>query len=109
MRWTIPILLAALPAWSPAGADVTGPGGRTIDCYCTDTQGARVEMGETICLVVDGRAFLALCDMSVNVPIWRDTGKTCLGADLQMTPIPGSESAERVAWAVPWAFGRAPG
>ena len=109
MRWTIPILLAALPAWSPARADVTGPGGRTIDCYCTDTQGARVEMGETICLVVDGRAFLALCDMSVNVPIWRDTGKTCLGADLQMTPIPGSENAERVAWAVPWAFGRAPG
>ena len=109
MRWTIPILLAALSAWSPAGADVTGPGGRTIDCYCTDTQGARVEMGETMCLVVDGRAFLALCDMSINVPIWRDTGKTCLGADLRMTPIPGSGGAERVAWAVPWAFGRAPG
>ena len=105
MRWTVLLLLAALPAQ----ADVTGPGGRTIDCYCTDTQGARVEMGQTMCLVVDGRAFLALCDMSLNVPIWRDTGQTCLGVELRMTPIPGSRPTERVAWAVPWAFGRATG
>ena len=105
MRWTITFLLAALPVQ----ADVVGPGGTMIDCYCTDTQGARVEMGETICLFVNGRAFLALCDMSVNVPIWRDTGKTCLGAEPRMTPIPGSRGTERVAWAVPWAFGRPPG
>ncbi len=72
----------------PALADVTGPGGRTIECYCTDTAGARVELGQRICLSVDGRAFLALCDMSLNVPIWRDTGEGCLGAYLPMTPSP---------------------
>ena len=70
------ILFAALPAQ----ADVIGPGGRVIECYCTDTQGGRVELGEEICLFVDGRAFMALCDMSLNVPIWRDTGVGCLSS-----------------------------
>ena len=61
-------------------ADVKGPGGKVIDCYCTDTAGSRVELGETICLFVDGRAFMAQCDMSLNVPIWRDTGDGCLSS-----------------------------
>lgn len=64
-------------------ADVKGSDGRVIECYCTDTQGARVELGEKICLVVDGRAFMALCDMSLNVPIWRDTGVGCLSSSLE--------------------------
>ena len=77
MRKLLPLLVfAALPAQ----ADVFGPGGKVIECYCTDTQGARVEIGEEICLFVDGRAFMALCDMSLNVPIWRDTGAGCLSS-----------------------------
>ncbi len=75
------IALAVLLS-TPALADVTGPGGKTIDCYCTDTQGARVELGEIICLFVDGRAFMAQCDMSLNVPIWRDIGQGCLSSGL---------------------------
>jgi hypothetical protein len=78
--------LALLVAASPAMADVIGPGGKKIDCYCTDTQGARVELGETICLFVNGRAFMALCDMSLNVPIWRDTGETCLSSKREPSP-----------------------
>lgn len=77
-------ILAVMGA--PALADVTGPGGKTIDCYCTDTQGLRVELGETICLVVDGRAFMAQCDMSLNVPIWRDTGDGCISSSLEPSP-----------------------
>jgi len=65
--------LLALPAF----ADVTSPSGRTVDCYCTDTIGARVELGEQTCLTVGGRSFMATCDMSLNVPIWRDTGESC--------------------------------
>lgn len=53
------------------------------ECFCTDRSGARVELGETICLIVDGRAFLARCEMSLNVPAWRDTGAGCLGARLR--------------------------
>lgn len=51
-----------------------------IECYCTDRTGGRVELGETICLMVDGRAYLARCEMSLNVPAWRDTGSDCVGA-----------------------------
>ncbi len=71
---------------TPALADVAGPNGRTVDCFCTDTQGLRVELGETICLTVGGRAFMAQCDMSLNVPTWRETGQGCLSSSLQPSP-----------------------
>ena len=76
----IAILVSMIAA--PALADVKGSGGRIVECYCTDTQGARIELGERICLKVDGRAFIAQCDMSLNVPIWRDTGVGCLTSSL---------------------------
>ena len=59
---------------------MVAPDGRVIDCYCTDTQGDRVELGEVICLFVDGRAFLARCEMSLNNPMWRETGETCVSS-----------------------------
>ncbi|OWU84857.1 hypothetical protein ATO6_11120 [Oceanicola sp. 22II-s10i] len=60
-----------------AAADVKGPGGKVIDCYCTDTTGGRIELGETICLHVDGRMFMAQCQMSLNVPMWREISEGC--------------------------------
>ena len=79
----IRIALLAIVLATPAFADVKGPGGRIVECYCTDTQGLRVELGDTICLMVDGRAFMAQCDMSLNVPIWRDTGVGCLSSSAE--------------------------
>jgi hypothetical protein len=67
----------------PAFADVVGPGGKVQDCYCTDKSGARVELGETICLQVDGRMFMAQCQMSLNVPMWRQVSEGCLSTRLQ--------------------------
>ena len=67
----------------PAGADVIGPGGKVQDCYCTDSGGGRVELGETICLQVDGRMFMAQCQMSLNVPMWREVREGCLSSRLQ--------------------------
>ncbi|SNS44528.1 hypothetical protein [Tropicimonas sediminicola] len=72
----LPLLLAA----GPALAEGPGEAGTGIDCYCTDRQGARVELGETICLTVDGRAFLARCEMSLNTPMWRETGDGCVSS-----------------------------
>lgn len=66
----------------PALADVQGPGGTVIDCYCTDKSGARVELGELRCLNVDGRQFMAQCQMSLNVPMWREVQANCLSASL---------------------------
>ena len=65
----------------PALADVT-IGNKTVDCYCTDTSGDRIELGQTICLQVDGRMFMAQCQMSLNVPMWREVAKGCLSSSL---------------------------
>ncbi len=75
---------------TPALADQT-IGGKVVDCYCTDTSGARVELGETICLQVDGRMFMAQCQMSLNVPMWREVAEGCLSSALRQRIDPGIE------------------
>ncbi|MCF3594680.1 hypothetical protein LZG00_11810 [Rhodobacteraceae bacterium LMO-12] len=57
--------------------------GKIIDCYCTNTTGGRVDIGETICLHVDGKMFMAQCQMSLNVPMWRKISDGCLSSDLR--------------------------
>nr|WP_245815144.1 hypothetical protein [Shimia gijangensis] len=63
--------------------------GKIIDCYCTDTQGGEVDVGETICLHVDGRSFMAQCQMSLNVPIWREVAPSCLSSGLTRPSVGG--------------------
>jgi len=41
-----------------------------------------VELGQTICLQVDGRMFMAQCQMSLNVPMWREVQQGCLSSSL---------------------------
>jgi hypothetical protein len=79
MRYVLPFLIAATPALSDTPAS-----GKTHDCYCTDRTGARVEMGETICLQVDGRMFMAQCQMSLNNPMWRKISDGCLSSGLKL-------------------------
>ncbi|PWE34173.1 hypothetical protein DDZ14_00170 [Maritimibacter sp. 55A14] len=79
-RFTITLLVILAPLPALADAQI---GGKTVDCYCTDKGGNRVELGETICLVVDGRAFMAQCQMSLNVPMWRDMGTGCVSSGLR--------------------------
>lgn len=67
------VLILALIA--PSGL-LGGP----TDCYCTDKTGARVELGETRCMSVGGRVFMARCEMSLNVPMWREQTQGCVGA-----------------------------
>ncbi len=71
----IAFVLAVLAA--PAMSDVVGPGGKVIDCYCTDQKGERVELGQSICLDVGGRRFTARCEMSLNSPMWREQQGGC--------------------------------
>lgn len=75
---------------SPAFADITSPSGKTVECYCTDRSGARIELGQTICLQVDGRMFTAQCQMSLNVPMWRQIQDGCMSSGLQSSD-PGVE------------------
>lgn len=80
MRRVVLLLAFCAPGW--VLADVPGAV-RTIPCYCRDSQGDRVEMGEQACLVVDGRAFMARCEMALNVPAWRTTGEDCVSSRLE--------------------------
>jgi len=67
---------------TPALADQT-IGDKTVDCYCTDKAGKRVELGEMICLHVDGKSFMAQCQMSLNNPMWRKISDGCLSSSLR--------------------------
>ncbi|QDC09371.1 hypothetical protein FHY55_08985 [Oceanicola sp. D3] len=83
------LLVLALLAAAPASAEGT-LGGKTVDCYCTDSHGSRVELGENICLTVGGRSFTAQCQMSLNVPMWREVRPNCLSSSLRplQSPLP---------------------
>lgn len=81
------ILLAALSA--PAAAQTPAPGVEWPECYCTDSRGERVEVGQRACLIVNGNAFLATCEKALNVTTWRDTGEGCVSAG----PEPGRDGA----------------
>ena len=72
---------------TPAAADVV-QGKKVIECFCTDRTGSRIELGETICLQVDGRMFTARCEMSLNNPMWREVQDGCMTSQQNMTPIP---------------------
>ena len=85
------LILLALGA--PAAADVSA-GGRTIPCYCTDSRGERVDLGREVCLVVDGRAFMARCEMALNNPAWRDTGAGCVSSGLERGAQPRGPALE---------------
>lgn len=74
----LPLVLLAAPAFADG---ITG--GKTVDCYCTDTSGSRVELGVTICMQVGDRMFTAQCQMSLNVPMWRELQDGCLGSQLK--------------------------
>ncbi|EET46748.1 hypothetical protein TR2A62_0951 [Thalassobium sp. R2A62] len=90
MRTTVLLSLIMVALAAPISADVTS-GGRTIECFCTDSSGGRIELGESICLQVDGRMFTAQCQMSLNVPMWRETQQGCLTGSYnapQMSPFP---------------------
>ena len=55
-------------------------GFRYPDCYCTDSQGKRVEIGRPACLTVGSESFMAVCDMSLNSPTWRRLQENCPSA-----------------------------
>ena len=52
----------------------------TVDCYCTDKNGARVELGTVNCMQVDGRVFMARCEMALNNPFWREVEGNCFNS-----------------------------
>ncbi len=52
-------------------------GFRYPDCFCTDSQGKRIELGKTTCLQIGSSQVLARCAMSLNNPAWRRIQEGC--------------------------------
>lgn len=52
-------------------------GFRYPDCFCTDSTGKRIEMGQTTCLQIGSQTFTARCAMSLNTPTWRRVADGC--------------------------------
>lgn len=75
----------------PVHAGATYPSGKPVECYCTDRKGARIELGETICMNLGGRLYMAQCQMSLNVPMWREVQKGCLNSSLRTLPDAGQD------------------
>ena len=44
--------------------------------YCTN-RGIRVEVEDSSCLIIGDQQVRAICDISLNNPMWRVTGETC--------------------------------
>lgn len=52
-------------------------GFRYPECFCTDSMGRRVEIGETSCIQIGSTSYLAQCGMSLNNPAWRRVSDSC--------------------------------
>ena len=91
MKRTIPLILWALPVVAMAGQvhvpranpnyapPPPAEGFSYPECFCTDSEGRRIEIGETACLTIGSRRVLARCAFSVNVPAWRPEAEGCPG------------------------------
>ena len=71
--------LTGLPQIAQAADSVLGQK-KGPECFCTDRYGKRHEIGDIICLTVDGRSYEAKCVMAQNNPFWRDLSRPCLSA-----------------------------
>ena len=71
----------AVPKFTPAAGEYSPPkpkkGFKYPDCFCTDSNGKRVEMGATACLKIGSQKVFAKCDMSLNNPTWRHLEEGC--------------------------------
>jgi len=47
------------------------------ECYCTDSEGKRVEVGELACLHIGSRTVTSRCEKARNLVIWRHQKEGC--------------------------------
>ena len=87
------ILALCFPAWAyaqdaeraqPKSLAELYPPLPGVEYYCTDSVGARVEVGEVICITASCQTWMARCEMnsSNRMAIWRKTQDGCPGASV---------------------------
>ena len=93
-----------------ACATVAFPVAADPDCTCTNRDGGEFHVGQVTCLDVDGKRYLARCEMVLNVTSWKKVGNECPTAAAGSRPRkatgerqkeePGTATADLVAEAL---------
>lgn len=56
---------------------VSAPAMAGQDCYCKSRDGKQHAIGEVACMTVDGKSYLAQCEMNLNVTSWSKLQEGC--------------------------------
>jgi hypothetical protein len=75
-----PVLLAAGTVMMPAYGHASPP---DANCTCRNRDGSKHEIGETVCIRAGDTAYLARCEMELNVTTWRRLQDGCPTAGLR--------------------------
>ncbi|AVA21205.1 hypothetical protein QA648_05255 [Rhizobium sp. CB3171] len=66
MREVLKLIVLGLPF--AVMADAPALAGQ--DCYCKNVDGKQHAIGEVACMTVNGKSYLAQCEMNLNVTSW---------------------------------------
>ena len=86
--WRFLVIAGLLPGLAAADGlrrdrPDTLPPLKPIELYCTDRDGARIELGEVVCIRAGcDPPYLARCDMSLNNVMWRKVQDGCPAVSL---------------------------
>lgn len=76
--------LIAAAAMLAATAGTAEP--RDFHCTCRAGDGSKHELGQTVCIRVGGKPYLARCETSLNVTTWHKIQDGCPEASLSAWP-----------------------
>ena len=76
-----PVMIGFMPAFSHASA-------MDQRCTCRYRDGIDYELGQTVCIRIGDVAYLARCEMELNVTTWRKVQDGCPEADARRV-LPG--------------------
>ncbi len=68
--------------FSLAAVALSPPGIASATCTCVNKGGALYELGERVCIRVNGKAYLAECQMNLNNTSWQKVADECPIASL---------------------------
>ncbi|WP_414650557.1 hypothetical protein [Ensifer sp.] len=75
-RWTILLgMTATVATLLAAECAVAAPPDH--GCTCRNRDGSKYELGQVACLRVDGNAYMARCEMNLNVTTWKKLRDGC--------------------------------
>ncbi len=60
------------------------PSAALADCACKSQRGGIFQLGERTCISVNGKSYLAECEMNLNITSWKKVQDECPLASLEV-------------------------